>query len=196
MLRFKQFISESDSTVFHTSPKPISQVGSGAMFFSLSHEHAKGWHANSMDNHGSAHTYSAQVTGNIAHHSDPKVKKVLSDAGVDQDDYHADLASNPSAKEVADHPGTKALSKAGYHGLVYPDYHPADFDKDADAMVVFNPSEHVKGMKKQLWEKYDTTKNLFLGQARLSSPKPKKSLGQTRLSSPKPKKPLDNAIKT
>lgn len=148
MQSFKTFILESSDeekthSLFHTSPKPINKVGNSPMWFAHTKENADAYHQNSLDNHGSAHTYSAEVRGNIAHHTDPKVKKILSEAGVDHEDYSNDLVSNPTREEVEDHPGTHALKTAGYHGYTHSDYDPIDPDKDADTTVVFNPSNRV-----------------------------------------------------
>ena len=89
-----------------------------------------------------AHVSRYNVKGKIAHHADPKVKKLVKNAASEakannarsgatiirlpsykspQDRYHDDLSDNPSAKQVHDHPITKALKKHGYVGYSHPD---------------------------------------------------------------------------
>ena len=137
-------LSESSSShdYHHTSVDKIDQKQHASsehpMWLSHSAHQASGWHANSKDEHDSAHTYTAKVHGKIANHEDHKVKELLHKHKIDQDDYHGHLASNPSSHEVHDHPATKLLKKHGYSGYSHPDYDPHDFQKDHDSTVVFH----------------------------------------------------------
>jgi len=153
MYSFKSFLLSEGSrnfiSAFHTSSKRIHSVDERPMFFSLNKKDADGWHRNSIQNHVGAYTYRARIGGSIARHDDKNVKNIFRSAGVNQQDYHNDLASNPSAEEIKNHPGTKALQAAGHHGYIYPDYDPNDFDKDSKALVSFDPSKHVELKKRQ-----------------------------------------------
>ena len=151
MKRFKEFlteVTENDSHVidaYHSTHRALSRLTDQPMWFSLHKSHARGWHANTIDNRGEAYTYSMKVHGNIARHQDDNVQRILKNAGVDPSEYAANLVSNPTKDEVNNDPGTIALKKHGYHGYIHPDYDPtSNFTKDADSMIVFNPEKHVK----------------------------------------------------
>ena len=157
MKTFKRFMREdsnpSDSHDYHhTSRNAIDtdahNSGKGSnpdhpMWLSHNKDQASGWHKHTKDNEGSAHTYKVKVSGKIAHHKDPKVKALFKKHGHDMNDYHDHLVGNPSHKGVHDHPATKMLQKAGYHGHTHPDYDPHDFSKDHDSTVVFH-RKHAK----------------------------------------------------
>ena len=138
-------------SVFHTSYDPIDEVSSRPMWFSRSSKHADAYHENSVEQASEAHTYSAKISpkANIAHHASDEFAEVLKRNKVDPDDYVGDLASNPSHSEIMRHPGTKALVKAGYHGVTHLDYDPRDSNKDIETTLVFDPSKHVTN-----WSKY------------------------------------------
>lgn len=147
MKNFKTFVaslneSSSSHDYHHTSVDKIDQKKHSSsehpMWLSHSAHQAAGWHQNAKDEHDSAHTYTAKVNGKIAHHDNHEVKELLHKHKVDQDDYHADLASNPESKEVHEHPATKLLKKHGYAGYSHPDYDPHDNQKDHDSTVVFH----------------------------------------------------------
>lgn len=152
MLRFKRFIAEDSNPgdkhdFHHTSHDHIDvdkhNAGKGKdpnhpMWLSHNAQQAKGWHQNTREETGQAHTYKVKVAGKIAHHKDEKVKALFKKHGHDMNDYHADLVGNPEHEEVHGHPATKMLQKAGYHGHTHPDYDPHDFQNDHDSTVVFH----------------------------------------------------------
>ena len=149
MKSFKRYITEStDSTHdhHHTSAVKIDtdkhNAGKGKnaehpMWLSQSAHQAAGWHKNAESETGKAHTYKVKVK-KIAHHTDPKVKSLFKKHGNSMKDYHTDLVSNPHHKEVHNHPATKMLKKAGYHGHTHSDYDSHNFQKDHDSTVVFH----------------------------------------------------------
>lgn len=146
---FKRYIAESTDSSHdhhHTSASKIDtdkhNAGKGKnpehpMWLSHNAHQAAGWHKNHEQDHGKAHTYKVKVN-KIAHHTDPKVKSLFKKHGHNMKDYHTDLVSNPNHKEVHNHPATKMLKKAGYHGHTHSDYHSHDFGKDHDSTVVFH----------------------------------------------------------
>lgn len=148
MITFKSFLKENtEQDYHHTSGSSINtekhNAGKGEnpehpVWLSHDSHQAKGWHNRIKDNEGSAHTYKVAVKGKIARHDDPEVKALLKKHGHDSDDYHSLLASNPSPKEVHEHPATKTLQKHGYVGYTHPDYDPHNDQKDHDSTVVFN----------------------------------------------------------
>lgn len=148
MIRFLDFLAESDEHVvhaFHTTTKPLTKLHDDhPTWVSLHKHHADGWHRNTVENSGDAHTYKVEVRGKVAHHTDKHVQKLLKDHGVDHHEYAGHLVENPSKDEVHSHPATKALIKHGYHAYVHTDYDPNDFDNDADSMVVFHGGKHAK----------------------------------------------------
>ncbi len=145
MFRFKTFISENDyhhsshlniNTDKHNSGK--SRSADHAMWLSHNAHQAKGWHNIQKDNFGKAHTYKVRVKGKIAHHEDKKVKALFKKHGHHMGNYHVDLISNPTHKEVQNHPATLTLKKAGYVGHTHPDYDSHDTQKDHDSTVIFH----------------------------------------------------------
>ena len=146
--KFVSYIIKEDTIdeakMYHTSPTTILSVKDKPMWFSHNEKQAKGWHANTKDNHGKAYTYKFDVKGKIADYKDPKVKKLFNDAGINQMDYENDLVSNPSASEVLKHKGTKLLQKNGYVGYTHSDYDSTDFGKDHDSTLIFTPRKNAK----------------------------------------------------
>jgi len=126
---------------WHTSGKKIESLKpKGALWFALSKEHAvDGWIPNKIDDSGKAFLHEAKISGKIAESKDKAVEGLFDEARIDMREYILELVSNPSQKEVREHPGTKLLQKAGYEGFIYPDYDPRDFQKDLDALLVFDP---------------------------------------------------------
>lgn len=162
MKSFKQFVVEDSNPgdandYHHTSQNEIDvkshNEGKGLnpnhpIWLSHNKNQAEGWHQHIADGAGwhepgSAYTYKVKIHGKIAHHKDPKVKDLFKEHGIDASDYSEDLVSNPDHEEVHDHPATKILKQAGYHGYTYPDYDSHDFEKDHDATVIFN-RKHAK----------------------------------------------------
>ena len=150
MLTFKQyctFLTEHTNLgeYFHTSVDKMKKKPKENYPIWLSHsEHqARGWHQLAIENSGTAHTYSVKVNGVIAKNDDPKIQQLFSKNNIDQDDYDADLASNPDSDEVHSHEATKMLQKNGYVGYQHSDYDPHDQDNDHDSTVIFN-RHHVE----------------------------------------------------
>lgn len=157
MQTFKHFLNLLNEETFkfdyhHTSAVKIKPKEHSAnedpMWFSHSREEADKWHSNAMLNHGSAYTYSAKINGKIAHHTDPEVQAIFKKHNIDQDEYHADLVSNPEYDEVHAHEGTQLLKKYGYAGYTHPDYDPADSQKDQDSTLVFHRKDAQLKLKK------------------------------------------------
>lgn len=152
MLSFKRFIAEDSNPgdthdYHHTSYNKIDinkhNAGKGKnpnhpVWLSHNSHQADGWHRNTHQETGQAHTYRVKVHGNIAHHKDEKVKALFKKHGHDMDRYHNHLVGNPDHNEVHGHPATKMLQKAGYHGHTHPDYDPHNFQRDHDSTVVFH----------------------------------------------------------
>jgi len=135
--------------VYHVSYEPINKLNNRPMWFALEKPHSDdGWFKNSVeDGRGNVYQYSANITGKIGEIDDEEVIAIFDNVGEDRWDWVADITSNPDAKWVMSMKGTRALIKAGYAGLVYPDYDPRDFQYNLDALVVFNGSKSVKNWK-------------------------------------------------
>ena len=135
--------------VYHVSYDPIDKLNSRPMWFALEKSHSDdGWFKNSVeDGRGNVYQYSASISGKIGTIDDEEVVEVFNSIGEDRWDWVADITSNPDADWVMSMEGTRALIKAGYVGLVYPDYDPRDFQYNLDALVVFNGKKSVKNWK-------------------------------------------------
>lgn len=135
--------------VYHAAFEPISKLNSNPMWFALEKIHSdKGWFTNIIDNgNDEAYQYEGKVVGKVGDLDNDDVVEVLNSVGVDPYDWSTDMVSNPNAKEVLQHKGTKALMKAGFAGIIYYDYDPRDFQADLQAIIVFNPLKSIKGWK-------------------------------------------------
>lgn len=153
---FKQLILERylsgnklKGMVYHAAGVPISKLNSNPMWFALEKTHSdKGWFTNIIDNGSDeAYQYGGKVVGKVGDLDNDDVIEVLNSVGVDPYDWSTAMVMNPSAKEVLQNKGTKALMKAGYAGIIYYDYDPRDFQADLQAIIVFNPLKSIKGWK-------------------------------------------------
>ena len=146
---FEQYVRNNKiaSKVYHVSTSPIVKVGSDPMWFALEKSHSDdGWFKNS-ERQGNAFQYEAVISGKIAYVGDADVSEIFYNVNEDVNDWIFDILANPTSDEVMKLKGTKALISAGYAGIVYPDYDPRDFQKDLDALIVFNPKKTVKNFK-------------------------------------------------
>lgn len=126
--------------VYHSSSRAVAlrKSSSAVLWFALDKTHALlGWHKNALLETNSARTYVASISGRIAT-SESNTTKLFNNAKIDIDDYVTDIVGNPTSKEMLDHPGTKLLLAAGFDGFIYYDYNPSDFNKDLEALVIFN----------------------------------------------------------
>lgn len=148
---FEQYIRNNKigGKVYHVSYDPINRLNNRPMWFALEKSHSDdGWFKNSVeDDRGNVYQYSASISGKIGEIDDEEVVEVFNSIGEDRWDWVADITSNPDADWVMSMDGTRALIKAGYAGLVYPDYDPRDFQYNLDALVVFNGKKSVKNWK-------------------------------------------------
>jgi hypothetical protein len=147
-------VTKVGHVVYHCSPKAISSLTHKPLWFALEKDHAiDGWFQNTLENNDSAFLYSATLDKPVSHIYDDNITSLFDEIGVDSNDWVEMIIGNPSAEEVLNDAGTKALIAAGHIGLVYSDYDPRDFQKDLDALVVFDAAKHVKNWKliKQLW---------------------------------------------
>lgn len=154
---FKEFINEQSqyiknnqikNNIYHATGSEISRLTKDPMWFALEKSHSDdGWFLNTINDTGKSFQYEATVTGKIGDISDLAVEKVFEEIGEDAVDWAIEIVGNPSAREVMNLPGTKALIKAGYDGIVYLDYDPRNFDDDLRALIVFNPAKSIKNFK-------------------------------------------------
>lgn len=147
---FEEYIRNNKigGKVYHVSYEPIDKLNDRPMWFALEKSHSDdGWFKNAIDDRGGAYQYSASIFGKIGTIDDEEVVEVFNSIGEDRWDWVADITSNPDADWVMSMDGTRALIKAGYVGLVYPDYDPRDFQYNLDALVVFNGKKSVKNWK-------------------------------------------------
>jgi hypothetical protein len=131
--------------VYHVSSKEIDQLGDRPLWFALEKSHSDdGWLANTLDAEGQAFQYRAVVVGRFANLKDPEVLEIFDQVGEDPQDWLDWIVGNPSAEEVLELTGTKALIGAGYAGIVYLDYDPRDWSQDLEALLVFDAARWVK----------------------------------------------------
>jgi hypothetical protein len=141
-------ITKVGHVVYHASPKAISSLTHKPLWFAMEKDHAiDGWFQNTLENNDSAFLYSATLDKPVSHIYDDNIVSLFDKIGVDSNDWVEMIIGNPSAEEVLNDAGTKALIAAGHIGLVYSDYDPRDFQKDLDALVVFDAAKHVKNWK-------------------------------------------------
>lgn len=135
--------------VYHVSYDPINKLNSRPMWFALEKSHSDdGWFKNSVEAvRGTVHQYSANISGKVGDINDEEVVDVFNTIGEDRWEWTAEITANPDAETVMSMEGTRALIKAGYVGLIYPDYDPRDFNYDLDALIVFNGAKSVKNWK-------------------------------------------------
>ena len=140
----KRYSGFTGCPVWHVSNSPIDQVDqTKPMWFALEYDHSlKGWYENSIQDSGSAYLYEAFISGKIAIQGDPAIDELFDAEGLDiVDDYIVEvIVQNPTADEVEESAGTQLLKAAGYVGLIYYDYDPRDFEKDLEALIIFNQS--------------------------------------------------------
>ena len=134
--------------VYHSSGVEITKLTKDPMWFALEKEHSDaGWFQNMIDDAGAAFQYEASVVGKIGDINDPDVIELFNKIGEDAMDWGTEIVGNPSATDVMQLKGTRALIKAGYSGIIYLDYDPRDFQADLEALLVFNPAKDVKNFK-------------------------------------------------
>lgn len=138
----KQYSGFTGGPVWHVSNSPIDQLDqTKPMWFALEYDHSlKGWYENSLQESGTAYLYEAFITGKIAVQGDPAIDELFNSEGLDiVDDYIVEVVvQNPTADEVDQAEGTRLLKEAGYVGLIYYDYDPRDFEKDLEALIIFD----------------------------------------------------------
>lgn len=148
---FEEYIRNNkiSGKVYHVSYGPINKLNNRPMWFALEKEHSDdGWFKNSIeDGRDDVYQYSASISGRIGEINDAEVVEIFNSIDEDRWDWVADITSNPDAEWVMSMKGTRALIKAGYAGLVYPDYDPRDFNYELDALLVFNGAKSVKNWK-------------------------------------------------
>lgn len=139
---------KSGKELYHSSVEPISSLKHEPIWFALEKNHAiDGWFKNSLEDNGTAFLYSATLDREISHIKDRHIIKIFEKIDEDPTEWVDMIIGNPSTKEVYAHPATKALIAAGHIGLVYSDYDPRDFQKDLDALIVFDAAAHIKNWK-------------------------------------------------
>lgn len=150
---FEQYLSgeKLKGKIYHASSTPINRLGTEPMFFALDKSHSDdGWFYNitNFNGHDSAYQYEAKIQGKIADIEEPEIKRLFIENEININDWAADLASNPTAKEILNFKGTKLLQKTGYVGAIYFDYDPRDFQAELQkAIIIFNPQKSLKGWK-------------------------------------------------
>lgn len=150
MISFKDYIAEAKSMkrIWHTSAQQFKIDQSRTpVWFAVVKKHAvNGWYENLIDNGSDeAYIYECAFSGNLA--TDDEARALFEKNKIDYDDYVIDLVENPEASKVLRMAGTRLLVKNGYDALQYMDYDPTDWNKDAPAIIVFNPSKTVKQPK-------------------------------------------------
>lgn len=144
---FSKNLNESQVDYHHTNNNKIDisahSTNEHPIWLSHNVQQANGWHKNTEEEHGKAHTYSAKINGKIANHHDDTIKTLFKKHKIDGSQYHDTLVSNPDSSEVHNHAATKVLKKHGYVGYSHPDYDSTNFQKDHDSTVVFH-RKHVE----------------------------------------------------
>jgi hypothetical protein len=152
-----------DMTLWHVSKSKITSLGKTPMFFALKKAHSLGWYKSVLnDGTDSAYMYKATLKPNAVIVSYKKLKQILLLPSSDYiEDYIDMLISNPSSREILSDDITKAAIKNGIDGITYLDYDPRDFNKDLEAVLLFNPKkslssieeESIKSSKKSISDK-------------------------------------------
>lgn len=133
----------TETVAYHVSTENISNVNSNPMFLFKSQKISNALLRAFKDERDEGYQYSADITGNVL--SLAGLKKLLKD---DWEDYVADMVSNPTVNEIMNNDSTKAIISAGYVGVELLDYHPADPQKDAKSLLIFNARKTLSNFKK------------------------------------------------
>lgn len=138
--------TKNESEYFHaTHDRSIDTKANHPIWLSHNEQQAHGWHKISRGS--TSFKVKLHAGTKLAHRDDPKVHDHLAKHGVDVYNYEADMTANPESHEVHEHPGTKALKSAGYHGFVHLDYDPHNSEKDHLSTLLFDRSR-IKSQKK------------------------------------------------
>jgi N-acetylglutamate synthase-like GNAT family acetyltransferase len=127
--------------LYHTSADPIDKIKSKPMWFTDNEKNAKGYHRNTQEAAGRAHTYEASATGNIL--NDKELHQQAKKLKFNYDDFVGDMVSNPTQQELAKHPVVNKLKRFA-DGIEHPDYDPDDNQKDTKATLMFHPHKNIK----------------------------------------------------
>lgn len=130
---------------YHTSPVKISSLKNEVMWFALNEEEGLGWFESQKSERGQAYLYECILDSSIKIADERDLDKLF--RNTDNEDYIIDVVGNPEPDEIMDNPGTQILIDAGYDGVVYADYDPRDFQKDLDALMIFNPKKNISNFK-------------------------------------------------
>lgn len=134
-----------DERVWHVGPQKFASPETRPMWFALERSHSDAWFQNTLYDNGHAHQYSARVNGDIVHIDD--VRDQLEASDIDPREWIAEVVGNPDSDEVLALEGTQMLMSLGYSGVIYPDYDPRDFQKDLDALLVFDPRKSLSDFR-------------------------------------------------
>lgn len=138
-----------DMILWHVSTPEITSLGTTPMFFALEKDHSIGWYKSALnDGAGSAHMYKATLKPNVVIVTYEELKRMLS-LQDDDDNYIEMLVSNPSSREILSNKITKEAIRNGIDGITYLDYDPRDFDKDLEAVILFNPKKSLSSIKEE-----------------------------------------------
>lgn len=140
----KEVISQPESSrkVYHVTNSLIDSLSPRPMWFWMDASLAHMLFDRNKEEFGNPYLYEGIVSGNIADTKDPVIRELL--GGQDEAyDFIADLAGNPSETETMSFVGTKILLENGYDGVTFTDYHPADSQRDAMALIIFNTAKSV-----------------------------------------------------
>lgn len=127
-------------SVYHNSRVKIKQLDTRVMWFALNFSEGNAWFKNAVDDGDDAYLYEMIVKPGL------KIADKNS-VGYSLDSLSTDLVSNPTDREVKGYKEVKDLIKDGYAGLVFSDYDPRDFQKDADSLILFNPKDSIVSFK-------------------------------------------------
>ena len=127
--------------IYHVTNVPISSLSPRPMWFWMDEQLGHVMYDGDKEEGRDAYLYEASVSGNIADLDDQRVKDLLEQNGVEY--YDGAMASNPTEEEVLAHEGTKVLLDNGYDGVIFWDYHPADSQRDAKSLMIFNTANYL-----------------------------------------------------
>lgn len=140
-----------DMNLWHVSKSKITSLRKTPMFFALKKAHSLGWYNSALnDGADSAYVYKATLKPGAVIVNYKKLKQMLSLPSSDYiDDYIDMLLSNPSSSEITNDKITKAAIKNGIDGITYLDYDPRDFNKDLEAVILFNPKKSLSSIEEE-----------------------------------------------
>jgi hypothetical protein len=138
--------------VYHNSGEKVPVLTNRPMWFSLTLEMGLGYFDNMMMDTGESHLYKATLKNGLKIMED-EAEEFFSSNDLDYQEWIVDVVGNPDQEDLLALEGTKTLIKAGYDGVVYPDYNPWDPSEDVETLILFDPKKSLTSWNEMNGEK-------------------------------------------